>query len=180
MVITKYLYLLFQHKNCIEVLFPYFMVEEDEYIEGLQSRDPHVRRNAAISLQGYIRALDGIADEMRRKNVIDALLGALKDVEGDVRLFATEALEDCREERIVEPLIGLLIDDDIQVAWKAAEILCYIGDERAYESLIELYLSPKARDYYGLDEIGKLGSKIQKYFDSDLFAPAVLKACGVS
>jgi len=163
------------------------MEEEDEYIEGLQSSDPHVRRNAAISLEGYIRALGGMAGGVRRKNVINALIGALEDEEGDVRLFALEALEDWDDDdddRIVELLIGLLLDDDIQVAWKAAEKLCYMGDERAYESLIELYLSTRAKDYYGLndpnDEIRELGNKICRFFNEDLFAPAILKAFGLS
>ena len=84
-----------------------------------------MRKNAA-------EALGKLGDA----RAVEALIGALKGDEKDVRGEAASALGEIGDARAVEPLIAVLKEGDADMREDAAEALGEIGDAGAVESLI--------------------------------------------
>lgn len=76
------------------------------------------------------------ASQMDRQDaVVDALVGALKDTDADVRKQAAIALGEIGNPRAVDGLITALADKQAEVRRVAAVALGEIGDARAIEPL---------------------------------------------
>ena len=78
-------------------------------------------------------------------DVIDPLLGALKDPDAQVREKAAIGLAFRRDPRIVEPLLAAMEDSDSQVREKAAIALGASGDARAIPALTKATRDPDSQ-----------------------------------
>lgn len=96
-------------------------------IQALDSKDPEIRENAAITL-----------GKIKDERAIDPLIKLLTDEEWEVESAATNALVDIGEPA-VEPLIGILQDknEDSFLQAKAIAVLAGIKDERAIQPMIQ-------------------------------------------
>jgi HEAT repeat protein/beta-lactamase regulating signal transducer with metallopeptidase domain len=126
--------------------------------------------------QGKPVIADGNDDENARpvrQDVVEALVGALKDESPEVRQQAMHALTQVRSPAIVEPMIAALSDSNAEVRQSAAAALGQVGDPRAAPALSRL-LSDADADVrqQAVFALGQLGAKES--------GPALIKALGDS
>ncbi len=149
----------------------------DPLITLLKNEDPEVRWRAVEAL-GKIqnqRAIEPLIDALKDhssrvrestiealgmmkkdKKVIEALIGAWKDSDIDVRKITAEVLVDIGSQA-VEPLIKLLKHDDSYLRWRAAWALGKIRDPKAVE-----YLTPLLQDE--VSEVRFIATEALRYF----------------
>jgi HEAT repeat protein len=93
---------------------------------------------------------------MRSKQAVDALLTAMDDPEGEVRIRAAGALGLIRGRTSVRPIVKALADPNRWSAIRLAEILIGAGEE-AVDELLEAYDTlPKPARISALDVIGRV------------------------
>lgn len=96
-------------------------------IQALDSKDPEIRENAAITL-----------GKIKDERAIDPLIKLLTDEEWEVESAATNALVEIGKPT-VEPLIKILQDknEDVFLQTKVIAVLAGIKDERAIQPMIQ-------------------------------------------
>lgn len=96
-------------------------------IQALNSKDPEIRENAAITL-----------GKIKDERAIKPLIKLLTDEEWEVESAATSALVEIGES-VVEPLIEILQDEneDVFLQMKVIAVLAGIKDERAIQPMIQ-------------------------------------------
>ena len=96
-------------------------------IQALDSKDPEIRENAAITL-----------GKIKDERAIDPLIKLLTDEEWEVESAATNALVEIGKPA-VEPLIKILQDknEDVFLQTKVIAVLAGIKDERAIQPMIQ-------------------------------------------
>ena len=108
-------------------LFPQGAITTDAALRDLRSPRPKVRAASAAALGG--------AEPARRREVGDALMTALDDIDPDVRASAALSLADLGEARAVEPLVLRLDDGVPAVRQSAAVALGRLGLAAAFDPL---------------------------------------------
>ena len=107
------------------------------FLEKLKSKDPEVRREAALRL-----------GDIGNPEAADHLLAALQDENARARAGATYALGNLKEKRAVDSLLRLLKDPDPDVRTAAVTALGRVGDASTIEpiSLLLLDRNKEVRD----------------------------------
>ena len=91
---------------------------------------------------------------------VEALAGALKDSDENVRWSCALALGEIRDKRAVEALVGALKDNSSRVRWVVVESLGKIDDKKATSALTEvLGDEDKYVREFAAKALGKIGDK---------------------
>ncbi len=96
-------------------------------IKKLQDEDPSVRRKAIETI---------LITEYRGQELVDPLIGALKDENHNIRASAAKILGEIRDPKAVDPLIATIKDDYMEVRLSTIRALGLIGDKKAVDPII--------------------------------------------
>ena len=156
----------FHSVESFELLKKLFKQENDNYLkEKLEEALKNFYAPLPLLLKAFedenarIRGIAAIKlGQLGRVEVVQPLIGLLKDSDWDIRSGAAKVLGQLGDPRAVQPLLPLLEDSDSSVRNRAAEALGRLGDSQVLPSLLPLLKDSDSEvRWHAAEVLGQLG-----------------------